>query len=178
MTRPKVPDDKRQRTAQACDSCKRRKQKVGCYPFTRFSTTSWYLQGTVSPPVSSSEKPMLPRLVELSVAGSEPEMYTVGPVLREVSVPVHQTCSPFLFNPHLPIGTNPGLVACRKKGNACLKQARPVGVVLTHLLLLRSTKWQGKWASSLSGTSVCGLLRLGPRKDIVSVYMIWVPGWH
>ncbi|KAL2181787.1 fungal-specific transcription factor domain-containing protein [Thermothelomyces heterothallicus CBS 202.75] len=27
MTRPKVPDDKRQRTAQACDSCKRRKQK-------------------------------------------------------------------------------------------------------------------------------------------------------
>ncbi len=30
MTRPKVPDDKRQRTAQACDSCKRRKQKVGC----------------------------------------------------------------------------------------------------------------------------------------------------
>ncbi|KAL2188865.1 hypothetical protein L209DRAFT_751991 [Thermothelomyces heterothallicus CBS 203.75] len=28
MTRPKVPDDKRQRTAQACDSCKRRKQKV------------------------------------------------------------------------------------------------------------------------------------------------------
>lgn len=28
MTRPKVDDDKRQRTAQACDSCKRRKQKV------------------------------------------------------------------------------------------------------------------------------------------------------
>lgn len=28
MTRPKVPDEKRQRTAQACDSCKRRKQKV------------------------------------------------------------------------------------------------------------------------------------------------------
>ncbi|KAK3692563.1 fungal-specific transcription factor domain-containing protein [Podospora appendiculata] len=27
MTRPKVPDDKRQRTAQACESCKRRKQK-------------------------------------------------------------------------------------------------------------------------------------------------------
>ncbi|OIW33450.1 hypothetical protein CONLIGDRAFT_178633 [Coniochaeta ligniaria NRRL 30616] len=27
MTRPKVPDEKRQRTAQACDSCKRRKQK-------------------------------------------------------------------------------------------------------------------------------------------------------
>ncbi|PTB81115.1 hypothetical protein M440DRAFT_1321921 [Trichoderma longibrachiatum ATCC 18648] len=28
MTRPRVPDDKRQRTARACDSCKRRKQKV------------------------------------------------------------------------------------------------------------------------------------------------------
>ncbi len=28
MTRPKVDPDKRQRTAQACDSCKRRKQKV------------------------------------------------------------------------------------------------------------------------------------------------------
>ncbi|KAK5257619.1 hypothetical protein LTR16_000026 [Cryomyces antarcticus] len=28
MTRPKVPEDKRQRTATACDSCKRRKQKV------------------------------------------------------------------------------------------------------------------------------------------------------
>ncbi|KAI1492157.1 hypothetical protein F5X96DRAFT_412866 [Biscogniauxia mediterranea] len=27
MTRPKVDPDKRQRTAQACDSCKRRKQK-------------------------------------------------------------------------------------------------------------------------------------------------------
>ncbi|WQF75939.1 hypothetical protein CDEST_00953 [Colletotrichum destructivum] len=27
MTRPKVPEDKRQRTAQACDTCKRRKQK-------------------------------------------------------------------------------------------------------------------------------------------------------
>jgi hypothetical protein len=28
MTRPKVPEDKRQRIARACDSCKRRKQKV------------------------------------------------------------------------------------------------------------------------------------------------------
>ncbi|PMD20305.1 hypothetical protein NA56DRAFT_177620 [Hyaloscypha hepaticicola] len=28
MTRPKVDPDKRQRTAQACESCKRRKQKV------------------------------------------------------------------------------------------------------------------------------------------------------
>lgn len=28
MTRPKVPPEARQRIAQACDSCKRRKQKV------------------------------------------------------------------------------------------------------------------------------------------------------
>jgi hypothetical protein len=28
MTRPKVPEERRQRTAQACDTCKRRKQKV------------------------------------------------------------------------------------------------------------------------------------------------------
>ena len=33
MTRPKVPDDKRIRTAQACESCKRRKQKVSCLFF-------------------------------------------------------------------------------------------------------------------------------------------------
>ncbi|UKZ63446.1 uncharacterized protein TrAtP1_004676 [Trichoderma atroviride] len=33
MTRPRVPDDKRQRTARACDSCKRRKQKCnGLHP--------------------------------------------------------------------------------------------------------------------------------------------------
>ncbi|OLN94013.1 hypothetical protein CCHL11_03453 [Colletotrichum chlorophyti] len=31
MTRPKVPFDKRQRTAQACDTCKRRKQKVSSH---------------------------------------------------------------------------------------------------------------------------------------------------
>lgn len=40
MTRPKVPDDKRQRTAQACDSCKRRKQKVGAFCFFLFSFLS------------------------------------------------------------------------------------------------------------------------------------------
>lgn len=38
MTRPKVPEDKRQRTAQACDTCKRRKQKVS--PTFVFHTTS------------------------------------------------------------------------------------------------------------------------------------------
>ena len=31
MTRPKVPPDQRQRTAQACESCKRRKQKASCF---------------------------------------------------------------------------------------------------------------------------------------------------
>ncbi|CAH0052082.1 unnamed protein product [Clonostachys rhizophaga] len=28
MTRPKVPEERRQRIAQACDTCKRRKQKL------------------------------------------------------------------------------------------------------------------------------------------------------
>jgi hypothetical protein len=42
MTRPKVPDDKRQRTAQACDSCKRRKQKVGCVFPTSFRPLRYY----------------------------------------------------------------------------------------------------------------------------------------
>ena len=32
MTRPKVDPEKRQRTANACDSCKRRKQKVCVVP--------------------------------------------------------------------------------------------------------------------------------------------------
>ncbi|KAL0931764.1 uncharacterized protein CTRU02_212717 [Colletotrichum truncatum] len=45
MTRPKVPEDKRQRTAQACDTCKRRKQKV--------STCLFYVP--VSPPRSLPE---------------------------------------------------------------------------------------------------------------------------
>lgn len=31
MTRPKVPPDQRQRTAQACESCKRRKQKASSF---------------------------------------------------------------------------------------------------------------------------------------------------
>ncbi|KAK3365396.1 hypothetical protein B0H63DRAFT_540196 [Podospora didyma] len=46
MTRPKVPDDKRQRTAQACDSCKRRKQKCNgvkpCTTCTRRKLTCTY----------------------------------------------------------------------------------------------------------------------------------------
>jgi hypothetical protein len=50
MTRPKVDPDKRQRTAQACDSCKRRKQKVSdamfsslayCPSMKLFQTQDW-----------------------------------------------------------------------------------------------------------------------------------------
>jgi hypothetical protein len=40
MTRPRVPDDKRQRTARACDSCKRRKQKVSLQVVSHISF-SW-----------------------------------------------------------------------------------------------------------------------------------------
>ncbi|KAK3322503.1 fungal-specific transcription factor domain-containing protein [Apodospora peruviana] len=46
MTRPKVPDDKRQRTAQACESCKRRKQKCNglnpCHTCIRRKLTCSY----------------------------------------------------------------------------------------------------------------------------------------
>lgn len=42
MTRPKVPPDQRQRTAQACESCKRRKQKVSSVP-------KWMFQSSLFP---------------------------------------------------------------------------------------------------------------------------------
>ncbi|KAF2001770.1 hypothetical protein P154DRAFT_160419 [Amniculicola lignicola CBS 123094] len=38
MTRPKVPPEQRQRTAQACESCKRRKQKAS-RAFILYSST-------------------------------------------------------------------------------------------------------------------------------------------
>ncbi|KAJ0108603.1 hypothetical protein J7T55_015037 [Diaporthe amygdali] len=49
MTRPKVPDDKRIRTAQACESCKRRKQKCNglkpCNTCTKRNLVCDYLPG-------------------------------------------------------------------------------------------------------------------------------------
>lgn len=36
MARPRVPDEKRQRTARACDCCKRRKQKVSVTSYQSF----------------------------------------------------------------------------------------------------------------------------------------------
>lgn len=49
MTRPKVPDDKRIRTAQACESCKRRKQKCNglkpCNTCTKRNLVCDYLNG-------------------------------------------------------------------------------------------------------------------------------------
>ncbi|KAK8225484.1 hypothetical protein HDK77DRAFT_458259 [Phyllosticta capitalensis] len=42
MTRPKVPPEQRQRTAQACEVCKRRKQK-GSRPFA-YQPLSFHFQ--------------------------------------------------------------------------------------------------------------------------------------
>ncbi|KAK4243766.1 fungal-specific transcription factor domain-containing protein [Corynascus novoguineensis] len=58
MTRPKVPDDKRQRTAQACDSCKRRKQKCNgskpCQTCLRRKLTCCYTPNNASDHVADS----------------------------------------------------------------------------------------------------------------------------
>lgn len=52
MTRPRVPDDKRQRTARACDSCKRRKQKVSLQIISHISfiwpPDTWTLEVVIS----------------------------------------------------------------------------------------------------------------------------------
>ncbi|KAL2019666.1 hypothetical protein VTK56DRAFT_9285 [Thermocarpiscus australiensis] len=72
MTRPKVPDDKRQRTAQACDSCKRRKQKCNglkpCQTCLRRKLTCCYTPNNASDYVTdeSSGSPTKRRHVETS----------------------------------------------------------------------------------------------------------------
>ncbi|KAK5990037.1 Filamentous growth regulator 27-like protein [Cladobotryum mycophilum] len=57
MTRPRVPDDKRQRTARACDSCKRRKQKCNglhpCNTCLKRTLECKYIDGR-SPPKSTT----------------------------------------------------------------------------------------------------------------------------
>ena len=56
MTRPKVDPDKRQRTACACDSCKRRKQKVSIFspsPSALLPRSSPCVHGTLAQPFAS-----------------------------------------------------------------------------------------------------------------------------
>ncbi|KAK3302021.1 uncharacterized protein B0T15DRAFT_404011 [Chaetomium strumarium] len=90
MTRPKVPDDKRQRTAQACDSCKRRKQKVGsivsifCRCLSSLHTClpspspGWVFQG----PVGAHVNPSVVRSQKLVSGLLEP--YSCIPILQDV----------------------------------------------------------------------------------------------
>ncbi|KAK3990564.1 activator of stress genes 1 [Cladorrhinum sp. PSN332] len=73
MTRPKVPDDKRQRTAQACDSCKRRKQKCNgvkpCQTCIRRKLTCTYTPNTASSdygPGESAGSPTKRRHIDMS----------------------------------------------------------------------------------------------------------------
>ncbi|KAK4171202.1 fungal-specific transcription factor domain-containing protein [Triangularia setosa] len=72
MTRPKVPDDKRQRTAQACDSCKRRKQKCNgvkpCQTCIRRKLTCSYTPNSASDygPGESAGSPTKRRHIETS----------------------------------------------------------------------------------------------------------------
>ncbi|KAK4043233.1 fungal-specific transcription factor domain-containing protein [Parachaetomium inaequale] len=86
MTRPKVPDDKRQRTAQACDSCKRRKQKCNgmkpCQTCLRRKLMCCYTPSNASDHVADSaasptkrrhldtSPPSIPSVFEASEASS------------------------------------------------------------------------------------------------------------
>ncbi|KAF7543054.1 hypothetical protein G7Z17_g11055 [Cylindrodendrum hubeiense] len=62
MTRPKVPEDKRQRIAQACDTCKRRKQKCNglqpCNPCTKRNAHCTY--SATEPPGTDNLSPFRP----------------------------------------------------------------------------------------------------------------------
>lgn len=58
MTRPKVDPDKRQRTAQACDSCKRRKQKVCELPSLPRSRSAAGIIGLFFPECRMEEPPI------------------------------------------------------------------------------------------------------------------------
>ncbi|KAJ2997034.1 hypothetical protein NUW58_g780 [Xylaria curta] len=68
MTRPKVDPDKRQRTAQACDSCKRRKQKCNgsrpCNTCTKRQLDCQYTPSSSDHPCSQDSPPTKRRHVE------------------------------------------------------------------------------------------------------------------
>ncbi|KAI2642523.1 hypothetical protein GGS21DRAFT_486344 [Xylaria nigripes] len=64
MTRPKVDPDKRQRTAQACDSCKRRKQKVSQMNVLRlFLHRAYMVMPCRSEIVNPYHPPMIPNFL-------------------------------------------------------------------------------------------------------------------
>ncbi|KAH6627814.1 hypothetical protein F5144DRAFT_285475 [Chaetomium tenue] len=152
MTRPKVPDDKRQRTAQACDSCKRRKQKVGTlfFLFWLFSPSPLPTPLTFSPvriweSTVSTTNPKKPNLVPSQGPVSGWLGSSRTPILADVSLLRCQTLVfPFIYLPLPPWGyTTTMLLDAQGEMLASAKQACPVGgAVLAHLL--RSTKQQGE----------------------------------
>ncbi|KAK4639569.1 hypothetical protein QC761_709450 [Podospora bellae-mahoneyi] len=93
MTRPKVPDDKRQRTAQACDSCKRRKQKCNgvkpCQTCLRRKLTCSYTPNNASDygPGESAGSPTKRRHIETSppsISATLEKANNSSPQAREV----------------------------------------------------------------------------------------------
>ncbi|KAF9874032.1 hypothetical protein CkaCkLH20_08404 [Colletotrichum karsti] len=83
MTRPKVPEDKRQRTAQACDTCKRRKQKCnGSKPCTTCTKRS--LVCTYTPNHSSDQTPP-DQLASPSKRRNIEELPTTKPAVPEAA---------------------------------------------------------------------------------------------
>ncbi|KAK1963511.1 hypothetical protein LY78DRAFT_683234 [Colletotrichum sublineola] len=84
MTRPKVPEDKRQRTAQACDTCKRRKQKCNgsrpCATCTKRSLVCTYTtsSGSEQTPPDQTASPSKRRNIE--------ELPTANPAVPDGSL--------------------------------------------------------------------------------------------
>ncbi|KAK0381486.1 fungal specific transcription factor domain-containing protein [Colletotrichum limetticola] len=84
MTRPKVPDDKRQRTAQACDTCKRRKQKCnGARPCGTCTKRSLQCTYTTS---NGSEQTAPDQLASPSKRRNIEELPTVKPTAPDGSL--------------------------------------------------------------------------------------------
>ena len=111
MTRPKVPDDKRQRTAQACDMCKRRKQKVSELSF-RVCSLPPFWQNFSSCPCSCLL--FLRTLVFLSIylfPGAEAKVALANHSLRCIDSPLRldhrRTCYCRSFRPHTRMSSFP-----------------------------------------------------------------------
>ncbi|KAK2004839.1 fungal-specific transcription factor domain-containing protein [Colletotrichum falcatum] len=104
MTRPKVPEDKRQRTAQACDTCKRRKQKCNgsrpCATCTKRSLVCTYTTG------NGSEQTPPDQIASPSKRRNVEELPTSNPAVPEGSLasasPAAAATTPWESKPQQP----------------------------------------------------------------------------
>ncbi|KAF2712837.1 hypothetical protein K504DRAFT_422940 [Pleomassaria siparia CBS 279.74] len=89
MTRPKVPPDLRQRTAQACESCKRRKQKCNglcpCSTCEKRKFTCVYSERDAPSPFDGG-RPAKKRIVD-GFDGDDPNSPTVNDLLTTSNTP-------------------------------------------------------------------------------------------